>query len=110
MRKRLSVALLSCFIACTPTLLRTPSSSGGSQTGLVRYEYTQIRSIDEKRRRDAERHIEASCAGVYHVLSERVRTESRVVRRGRRGGGAGQPHTYLYIEFVCDGSHSSAMR
>jgi hypothetical protein len=110
MRCTLLLTQLAIVVACGPTLLRSPSADGKRQTGLLRFEYTRIRSLDSERRRDAERRMSESCGGAYRIVDERARTEMTVVHRRRRGSGTDQPRVYWYIEYTCDTGNAPVAR
>jgi hypothetical protein len=103
MRRLLTIVLLGS-VACSAHSVRPPDPDRGSRTGLVRYQISNVRSVDADRRLDAHARMRASCAGPYRVVSERTRNDRAVVyRTGRRRRDARvQPVAYRYIEYACD--------
>jgi hypothetical protein len=108
MRRLLSISLLcsaawATSAACSARSVRTPGVDRGPRTGLVKYQISNVRSIDRERRRDAEARMYAACGGAFIIVSERRRNDRSVVyREGRRGRDVHvRPIAYRYIEYAC---------
>jgi hypothetical protein len=107
MRRLLTIVLLGS-VACSAHSVRPPDRDRGSRTGIVKYQISNVRSIDVDRLIDAHARMRASCGGRYSVVSEQTRNDRAVVyRTGRRRRDARvQPVAYRYIEYTCDSGGS----
>src|SRR5215208_5550673 len=101
MRGRSLVVLLAAA-ACSSRNVRSPELRDGGRSGVVKYQYSRVPSIDEKRRKNAEQKMARACAGPYRILSERTRNDGAIVNKGASKGGQVQPIAYRYIEYACD--------
>ena len=92
---------IGATVGCSATIVRHPDDGSRRPTGIVKYEYSHVASLDADRRRDAERKMKASCRGEYRIVGERNRTEGSFVTHGADAGGEMHQVTYHYIEYLC---------
>jgi len=101
MRAYIIILFVGPMLGCSASIVRQPDDGGRRPTGIVKYEYSHVSSIDAGLRRDAERKMKASCDGGYRITRERNRREVSFLTPDADAGGEMHQVTYHYIEYLC---------